>query len=347
MHIKQQLANKLLLLILIIPLFSFSQESERILEIRALYSKITNNTPNSADTVSWSESESEDSYPLERTFVYSYFENNLSKLNCEIRQDHSWISAEYYFEDNTLFFAFLIYDGVDEVSEDRLYFTKSGEIEMLLVNSGKGNVELSDLNKIDEIKQETLKWLDVGNTRLKYSEKSENNIVAAKEVEKIIKSVENNSEEIDREMNNTSSEEKKAGEDNIKTVKAVFIGVLLGLIYIIIRRFKKSIKCGNCNKYNYFSKNEVSKINVTYMDYMHVNKDGSPDRRYSDNSEWGSWEEVYCCKKCKTEIIVTDSWYLAKLIRLGGENELYKKAIMESEYYKENSWKFDSTWKLE
>ena len=193
MHIKQQLANKLLLLILIIPLFSFSQESERILEIRALYSKITNNTPNSADTVSWSESESEDSYPLKRTFVYSYFENNLSKLNCEIRQDHSWISAEYYFEDNTLFFAFLIYDGVDEVSEDRLYFTKSGEIEMLLVNSGKGNVELSDLNKIDEIKQETLKWLDVGNTRLKYSEKSENNIVAAKEVEKIIKSVENNS----------------------------------------------------------------------------------------------------------------------------------------------------------
>jgi hypothetical protein len=175
MNIKQHLANKLLLLILIIPVSSFSQDSERILEIRALYTKITNDTPYSTDTVSWSESEDEYSYPLERTFVYSYFENNLSKLNCEIRQDHSWISAEYYFEDNTLFFAFLIYDGEGVATEDRLYFTKSGEIEMLLVNSGEGNVELSDANDIDKIKQETLRWIDIGNTRLKTLDKLEGN----------------------------------------------------------------------------------------------------------------------------------------------------------------------------
>jgi hypothetical protein len=71
----QSVINRLLLLILIIPVSSFSQDSERILEIRALYTKITNETPYSTDTVSWSESEDEYTYPLQRTFVYSYFNN--------------------------------------------------------------------------------------------------------------------------------------------------------------------------------------------------------------------------------------------------------------------------------
>jgi hypothetical protein len=327
-------------------MFSFSKDNERILDVRALYTKIINDSPYSIDTVSWAESESEYSHPLERTFIYSYFENNLSKLNCEIRQDHLWISSEYYFEDNELFFAFLTYDYGDEKEENRLYFNKSGKIEKLLVNYGKGNVELSDASKIHEIRQVTLKWLDIGNTRLQASEKLENNIVIAKEAEKKIKSVEETAEEIDKKVNNTSSEEKKGEKYDDSWIGGI-IGALLTLIVIIIRRFKKSIKCSNCNKYNYFSKNEVSKINVIYMDYLHVNKDGTPDGRYNDNNETGSWEEVYCCKKCKTEIIVIDSWFIDKLIRLGGENELYKKAIIESEYYKENSWKFDTPWRSE
>ena len=336
----------LVILILSALMFSFSKDNERIIEVRALYSKIINDSPYSIDTISWSESENEYSYPLERTFVYSYFENNLSKLNCEIRQDHLWISSEYYFEDNKLFFVFLTYDYGDVKEENRLYFNKSGKIEKLLVNNGRGNVELSDVSKINEIRQVTFKWLEIGNTRLQASEKFDNKIFVAKEVENKIKSVEKISEQFDKKANNTSSEEKRV-EKYDDSLKGVIIVALLIFIVIIIRRFKKSIKCSNCNKYNYFSKNEVSKINVIYMDYLYVNKDGTPDGRYNDNDETGSWEEVYCCKKCKTEIIITDSWFINKLIRLGVENEFYKKAIMESEYYKKNRWKFDIPWRSE
>ena len=152
-------------------MFSFSKENDRILEIKALYSKIINDSSYKTDTVIWSVSENEYSSPLERTFVYSYFENNLSKLICYIKQDDFVISSEYYFEDKVLFFAFLTYDFGSEKEENRMYFNTSGGIEKLLVNYGNGNKEIKDKNTINSIKESTLKWLEKGNAKLENREK--------------------------------------------------------------------------------------------------------------------------------------------------------------------------------
>ena len=152
-------------------MFSFSKDNDRILEIKALYSKIINDTSYKTDTVSWSVSENEYSSPLARTFVYSYFENNLSKLNCEIKQDHFFISSEYYFKDNVLFFAFLTYDYGSDKEENRLYFNKFGGIEKLLVNYGNGNKEITDIDEINKLKQVTLNWLEKGKANKENREK--------------------------------------------------------------------------------------------------------------------------------------------------------------------------------
>ena len=152
-------------------MLSFSQESDRILEIKALYSKIINDTSYKTDTVSWSISENEYSSPLTRTFVYSYFENNLSKLNCEIKQDDFFISSQYYFKDNVLFFAFLTYDYGSDKEENRLYFNKFGGIEKLLVNYGNGNKEITDIDEINKLKQVTLNWLEKGKANKENREK--------------------------------------------------------------------------------------------------------------------------------------------------------------------------------
>tara|TARA_B110000240_G_scaffold188833_1_gene228092 strand:- start:519 stop:1586 length:1068 start_codon:yes stop_codon:yes gene_type:complete len=152
-------------------MFSFSQENDRILEIKDLYSKIISATPHSIDTVSWTEAVNENTYNLKRTFIYSYFENNLSKINCEIMQDHFLISSEYYFENNELFFIFLKNDFGNEKEENRLYFNKFGGIEKLLVNYGNGNEEIKDEDEINIIKESTLNWLEKGNAKLENREK--------------------------------------------------------------------------------------------------------------------------------------------------------------------------------
>tara|TARA_B100000795_G_C22784804_1_gene434096 strand:+ start:595 stop:1983 length:1389 start_codon:yes stop_codon:yes gene_type:complete len=172
--INLEIIKKLLLILCCSAImFSFSKDNDRILEIKELYSKIINDTSYKTDTVSWSVSENEYSSPLARTFVYSYFENNLSKLNCEIKQDDFFISSQYYFEDNVLFFAFLTYDYGSEKEENRLYFNKFGEIEKLLVNYGNGNKEINDQDEKNSIKESTLNWLEKGNANLENREKFE------------------------------------------------------------------------------------------------------------------------------------------------------------------------------
>ena len=170
--INLEIIKKLLLILLCsVLMFSFSQENDRILEIKDLYSKIISATPHSIDTVSWTEAVNENTYNLKRTFIYSYFENNLSKINCEIMQDHFLISSEYYFENNELFFIFLKNDFGNEKEENRLYFNKFGGIEKLLVNYGNGNEEIKDEDEINIIKESTLNWLEKGNAKLENREK--------------------------------------------------------------------------------------------------------------------------------------------------------------------------------
>ena len=172
--INLEIIKKLLLILCCSAImFSFSKDNDRILEIKELYSKIINDTSYKTDTVSWSVSENEYSSPLARTFVYSYFENNLSKLNCEIKQDDFFISSQYYFKDNVLFFAFLTYDYGSEKEENRLYFNKFGGIEKLLVNYGNGNKEINDQDEKNSIKESTLNWLEKGNAKLENREKFE------------------------------------------------------------------------------------------------------------------------------------------------------------------------------
>tara|TARA_B100001758_G_C18335566_1_gene571372 strand:+ start:684 stop:1262 length:579 start_codon:yes stop_codon:yes gene_type:complete len=189
--------KKLLLLLLIcLPFLSYTQDSDRVLEIREMY-KETKSYAKKGDcnTIRWLSNYpgigEELDYGLERKVTRCIYPEGYSRisLNFNITECGGglMVNAEYYYEggyyvdlerlddnlyrDGALYFAYITYTkrngGKDQNHHPdvRLYFNSDGSIEKVLEDLGDGNAEIK--RSIESIRENELKWLDTARKALR------------------------------------------------------------------------------------------------------------------------------------------------------------------------------------
>ena len=141
-----------ILLLLIIPLLSFSQTNEeQILLIKEMYKetkKLLSSSKNNCRSITFYEYEDPDdeySRPYTRDVTYCNVGNGYSRITCDFSGDHDFETAEYYFKYNYLYFYYGTYSYVvdeEKTIKYRQYFNPSGQMIRNLENSGTGNKDV-------------------------------------------------------------------------------------------------------------------------------------------------------------------------------------------------------------
>ena len=151
--------KKILLTLLCLPLLSYAQHSDRVLEIKKMYKEtISYNKKGDCKTISWIEADDGIGYSSEA--VKCRYPYNYSRISLSLHLDHYFISGEYYFKNDNLYFLYNNHDSGHEQEDVRIYFKENGEIEKILVDYGDGNTKVNDRGEIARIKQNELRWLD-------------------------------------------------------------------------------------------------------------------------------------------------------------------------------------------
>jgi hypothetical protein len=156
--------KKLLLILLCLPLLSYAQHSDRVLEIKKMYKK-TRSYEKKGDckTISWEEIDEDDEYgrSFEREVAKCIYPDNYTRISLSFSLWESWLDGEYYFKNGNLYFVYLSDDWGNSQDKTRIYFKKNGEVEKILVDYGDGNVKVNDRGEIEIIEQNEIRWLNI------------------------------------------------------------------------------------------------------------------------------------------------------------------------------------------
>jgi hypothetical protein len=156
--------KKLLLILLCLPLLSYAQHSDRVLEIKKMYKK-TRSYEKKGDckTISWEEIDEDDEYgrSFEREVTKCIYPDNYSRISLSFSLWESWLDGEYYFKNGNLYFAYLFDDWGNSIDKWRIYFKENGEVEKILVDYGDGNTKVNDRGEIEIIEQNEIRWLNI------------------------------------------------------------------------------------------------------------------------------------------------------------------------------------------
>ena len=160
--------KKLLLLLLCVPLLVFSQNSDRVLEIKKMRKecKLFGNEKD-CKRISTEEIEHESGKSFKQYVQKCLYPEGYSKIDFALGNN---LEAEYFYKDGKLYFAYIINDLGSSMKKFKLYFKSDGDIEKLSVSDyEKGNIrksEIKDKNEIERIKQSELRWLEIAKKEL-------------------------------------------------------------------------------------------------------------------------------------------------------------------------------------
>ena len=182
--------KKLLLILLCLPLLSYAQHSDRVLEIKKMYKETKSyESKGDCEKIRWfsNPSGTMEGLGFEREVNRCIYPQGYSRItlyyyitNCG---GGGWVRAEYYYEDGdyekkgdwdfyrdgSLYFAYISDGSGTHQNSTRIYFKQLDygdgpviypEIEKLLVDYGDGNVEVKDRNEIERISNSALEWLE-------------------------------------------------------------------------------------------------------------------------------------------------------------------------------------------
>jgi len=158
--------NKLLLsLIFLFPVFLFSQHSDRVLEIKQMYQEVKSYSEDGkCNTISWEETD--EFRPFEREVSNCIYPDGYKRITLGFALWESYLTSEYYFVNDKLFFVYEIAELGSEKLKTRVYFKENGDIEKILVDSGDGNNKVTDRNEVSGIKKSVLRWLNIAEKEL-------------------------------------------------------------------------------------------------------------------------------------------------------------------------------------
>lgn len=142
-----------------------SKYTDRVRQIKEMYKEVKSYSKDGkCKTINWEETD--EFRPFDREVTECIYPDGYKRITLAFALWESYLTSEYYFVNDKLFFVYEVDEGYVEKNKTRIYFKENGEIEKILVDYGDGNSKVTDHKELDRITNFNLRWLNIAEREL-------------------------------------------------------------------------------------------------------------------------------------------------------------------------------------